>query len=90
MATHRSGGLGRRSVQSRHHVSHMTVGNEEYGSWEVDHHSSPHNGATYAAAVAGPSGYYALIKAASPHTLVGVSVAPGSGPWIRCHVRRSL
>jgi hypothetical protein len=62
-------------------VSHMTVGNEEYGSWEVDHHSSPHNGATYAAAVAGPSGYYALIKAASPHTLVGVSVAPGSGPW---------
>jgi hypothetical protein len=62
-------------------VSHMTVGNEEYGSWEVDNHSSPHDGATYAAAVAGPSGYYALIKAASPNTLVGVSVAPGSGPW---------
>ena len=62
-------------------VSHMTVGNEEYGSWEVDHHSSPHDGPTYAAAVAGPSGYYALIKAASPHTLVGVSVAPGSSSW---------
>ena len=62
-------------------VSHMTVGNEEYGSWEVDHHSSPHNGATYAAAVAGTSGYYALIKAASPHTLVGVSVEPGYAPW---------
>jgi hypothetical protein len=62
-------------------VSHMTVGNEEYGSWEVDNHSSPHNGATYAAAVAGVSGYYALIKASSPHTLVGVSVSPGSGSW---------
>ena len=62
-------------------VSHMTVGNEEYGSLEVDHHSSPHNGATYAAAVAGTSGYYALIKAASPHTLVGVSVEPGYAPW---------
>ena len=62
-------------------VSHMTVGNEEYGSWEVDHHSSPHDGPTYASAVAGPSGYYALIKAASPHTLVGVSVAPGSSSW---------
>jgi hypothetical protein len=56
-------------------VSHVTVGNEEYGSWETDNHPSPHNGATYAAAVAGSDGYYALIKAASPHTLVGVSVA---------------
>ncbi len=62
-------------------VSHITVGNEEYGTWEVDNHPSPHNGATYAAAVAGTSGYYALIKAASPNTLVGVTVEPDYAPW---------
>jgi len=61
-------------------VSHVTVGNEEYGSWEEDLHSSQHNSATYAAAVAGTSGYYAAIKAASPNTLVGVDVNPGNNP----------
>ena len=50
----------------------MTVGNEEYGSWETDNHTLKNNAATYAAATAGSSGYYALIKAASPSTLVGV------------------
>jgi hypothetical protein len=62
-------------------VSHMTVGNEEYGSWEIDNHAPKHNGATYAAAVAGSSGYYALIKAASANTLVGVDVEPNYAPW---------
>ncbi|MGO9775675.1 MAG: hypothetical protein ACLQGT_10265 [Terracidiphilus sp.] len=62
-------------------VSHMTVGNEEYGSWETDLHSSPHNPTTYAAAVAGASGYYALIKAASSSTHVGVVVEPNYAPW---------
>jgi hypothetical protein len=56
-------------------VSHMTVGNEVYGStWEEDLHTPAHDPATYAAAVAGTSGYYKLIKAASPNTLVGVVV----------------
>ena len=63
------------------HVNHMTVGNEEYGNWETDLHSSPHNPTTYAAAVAGASGYYALIKAASSSTLVGVDVEPSYVPW---------
>jgi hypothetical protein len=61
-------------------VSHMTVGNEEYGSWETDNHPLKNNAATYAAATAGSSGYYALVKAASPNTLVGVSVNPGNSP----------
>ena len=61
-------------------VSHMTVGNEEYGSWETDNHTIPHDAATYAAAVSGSTGYYSLIKAASPDTLVGVSVNPGNSP----------
>jgi hypothetical protein len=62
-------------------VSHMTVGNEEYGNWETDLHSSQHNGATYADAVVGSNGYYSLIKAASPNTLVGVDVEPNYAPW---------
>lgn len=61
-------------------VSHMTVGNEEYGSWETDNHTLQHDAATYAAAVAGSSGYYALIKKSSPNTLVGVDVNPGNSP----------
>jgi hypothetical protein len=61
--------------------SHITVGNEEYGGWESDLHSSQHNGATYAAAVAGSNGYYQLIKAAAPSTLVGVDVEPSYAPW---------
>ncbi|MGD0941101.1 MAG: hypothetical protein ABR905_15460 [Terracidiphilus sp.] len=56
-------------------VSHMTVGNEVYGSsWEEDLHSSPNNPTTYAAAIVGSTGYYKAIKAASSQTLVGVVV----------------
>ncbi len=58
--------------------SHMTVGNEEYGSWEYDLHAIPHDPTTYAAAVVGTSGYYQLIKAASPSTLVGIVVDAGN------------
>jgi len=59
-------------------VSHVTVGNEEYGSWEEDMHSSQHNATTYASAVSGASGYYTLVKAQSPNTLVGVVVDANS------------
>jgi hypothetical protein len=55
-------------------VSHMTVGNEEYGSWEYDLHSTPNDPTIYAAAVVGSTGYYDMIKAASPNTLVGIDV----------------
>jgi len=55
-------------------VSHVTVGNENYGSWEADLHTVPHDPTTYAAAVIGAGGYYSLIKAQSSNTLVGVVV----------------
>jgi hypothetical protein len=55
-------------------VSHVTVGNEVYGSWEEDMHASPHNPTTYADAVMGTGGYYDLIKAANSTTQVGVVV----------------
>jgi hypothetical protein len=54
--------------------SHVTVGNEEYGSWEYDLHSTPNDPTIYAAAVVGSTGYYNSIKTASPNTLVGVDV----------------
>jgi hypothetical protein len=54
--------------------SHMTVGNEEYGSWEYDLHSTPNDPTIYAAAVVGTDGFYNAIKTASPNTLVGVVV----------------
>jgi hypothetical protein len=55
-------------------VSRMTVGNEEYGSWEYDLHSTPNDPTIYASAMVGPTGYYQSIKTASPDTLVGVVV----------------
>ncbi len=58
-------------------VSHMTVGNEEYGNWEEDLHSTANDPTIYAAAVAGTGGYYDAIKAASPSTLVGVELCGG-------------
>jgi hypothetical protein len=56
-------------------VTHWTVGNENYGSWEYDLHPQKHNPTTYAQAVA--TGFYPDIKAANPKALVGVVVSPG-------------
>jgi hypothetical protein len=61
-------------------VSHWTVGNEVYGSWEYDLHPAPHDATTYAQAVA--TGFYPDMKNANPNTLVGVVAQPGwSPPW---------
>jgi hypothetical protein len=56
------------------HPSHVTVGNENYGSWEYDLHAKRNDPATYASTVIGASGYYSQIKAADNSTLVGVVV----------------
>jgi hypothetical protein len=63
--------------------SHVTVGNEEYGSWEYDLHSTPNDPTIYAAAVVGSTGYYNAVKTASPNTLVGVDVDAdnSNGGW---------
>lgn len=55
-------------------VSHVTVGNEDFGHWETDMHAVQWDPTTYANAVGGTSGYYDLIKAADPSTLVGIVV----------------
>lgn len=65
------------------HVHYMTVGNEEYGTWETDMHASAsdqHNPSVYAGEVTGSTGFYNSIKAADSTTLVGVDVNPGNSP----------
>jgi hypothetical protein len=59
-------------------VSHMTVGNENYGSWETDLHAKPNDPTTYATAVT--AGYYPDIKAVDKNVLVGVVTNPGNMP----------
>jgi hypothetical protein len=61
-------------------VSHVTVGNEEYGSWEVDLHAAQHDPATYAAAT---QTYYTDIKTVDNKVLVGVDVDAdnNAGGW---------
>ncbi len=59
---------------------HFTVGNEVYGSWEYDLHAKKNDATTYANAIAGSSGYYALMKAADPTAQVGV-VVDGAAAW---------
>jgi hypothetical protein len=54
------------------------VGNEVYGSWEYDLHPMKNDPTTYANAVAGSSGFYALMKAADSSAQVGVVVTGGT------------
>ena len=66
------------ALKNGNYVSHWTIGNEVYGSWETDMHVVPHDAATYANAVA--TGYYPQMKAANANTLVGVVVQPNNNP----------
>jgi hypothetical protein len=64
-------------------VRFWTVGNESFGNWETDMHDQAHDPGTYAAAMSGAEGYYALMKRADPTARVGVVVS-GTGtsdPW---------
>jgi hypothetical protein len=63
-----------------YHVSFWTVGNEDYGSWEYDLHSHPHDPQTYSDAVR--NGYYPAMKKADPNAQVGVVVdTPSDTAW---------
>jgi len=66
------------ALTSGANVSRITVGNEEYGSWEADLHPLKNDATTYANAT--KAGFYPAIKAANPNVLVGVSVNPGNFP----------
>ncbi|MGP8201036.1 MAG: alpha-L-arabinofuranosidase [Limisphaerales bacterium] len=55
-------------------IKNWEVGNECYGSWEVDTNTPPWSAHTYATRFAG---YYALMKAADPTIKVGAVATPG-------------
>jgi Cellulose binding domain len=63
-------------------VSLWEIGNEEYGSWEIDNHSNPHTAASYAS---NALGFMQAMKAVSPSAQIcydyGMdgNLAPGSG-----------
>ena len=54
------------------------IGNEEYGSWETDSNSLPHDPYTYAVRAAG---YIRLMKAVDPTIKIGVVVTPGEDSY---------
>ncbi len=57
-----------------------SVGNEEYGSWETDKHSQPHDPTQYAQNVA--NGFYPQMKAAAKMPIgVCVDVDPNTSGW---------
>ncbi len=60
-------------------VSHVTVGSDVFGTWEIDLHAKPNDPATYASATA--TGYYPAIKAVDKNVLVGVVVDADNTPW---------
>lgn len=66
------------ALSSGANITHWTVGNEVYGSWETDLHTAKNDPTTYANAVA--TGYYPQMKTANPNALVGVVVNPGNSP----------
>ncbi|HEY3676196.1 MAG TPA: hypothetical protein VGK84_09415 [Candidatus Tumulicola sp.] len=61
-------------------IKWWSVGNEEYGSWETDLHSEPHDPSQYAQNVA--NDFYPKMKAASPSPInVCVDVDPQTSGW---------
>jgi hypothetical protein len=68
------------ALNNGNNVSHVTVGNEDWGSWVTDLHTIPYDPTTYANATA--AGYYPQIKAVNPNVLVGVGLNPwNTPPW---------
>ncbi len=66
------------AMNNGNNVSHVTVGNEDWGSWVTDLHTIPYDPTTYATATA--TGYYPEIKAVNPSVQVGVGFNPWNDP----------
>lgn len=70
------------SATSGQGVSLWEIGNEEYGSWEIDDHINPHTAASYAS---NGLAYMQAMKAANPNAQICYdyamdgNLAPGSG-----------
>ena len=58
----------------RHNVRYWEVGNENYGSWEADNNTRPHDPVTYANRF---KEYWRQMKAVDPSIKIGAVVALG-------------
>lgn len=54
------------------------IGNEEYGNWEIDHNTNPHDPYTYALRA---TNYIALMKAVDPTIEIGAVSTPGEDSY---------
>ncbi len=59
-------------------LKYWEIGNEEYGSWETDSNSLPHDPYTYALRA---KDYLTLMKAVDPTIKIGVVVTPGEDSY---------
>ena len=73
-------------------IDDYEVGNEEYGSWEPDYHTSPHNAATYAQFSATFYNYAQEITAAAglPMISIGLGSDDPSSSWTRTVIADEL
>jgi hypothetical protein len=71
-------------------IQYWEVGNEEYGSWEIDHHTAQHDPATYIAFAKQFATFAAQI---APGTTIGLDVgSPGSdfNSWTAAILQQSV
>jgi hypothetical protein len=66
------------NVTNHCHFEYWEIGNENYGSWEADSNSLPHDPYTYATRAAG---YIKMMKAIDPTIKIGVSAATGEDSY---------
>jgi alpha-L-arabinofuranosidase len=66
------------NVTNNYAFKFWEIGNECYGTWEIDSNSLPHDPFTYATRAAN---YITLMKAADPTIKIGVVAAPGESSF---------
>jgi alpha-L-arabinofuranosidase len=62
------------NVVKKHNVRYWEIGNENYGSWEADHNTRPHDPVTYANRF---KEYWRQMKAVDPSIKIGAVVVTG-------------
>jgi hypothetical protein len=66
------------NVTNHYNFTNWEIGNEEYGTWETDTNTNPHDPYTYATRAAQ---YVAQMKAAYPAVKIGVVSTPGENSY---------
>lgn len=67
------------NVTKNYGMKFWEIGNEEYGGWETDNHTNPHDPVTYANEFAQ---YYSQMKAVDSTIKVGAVITPGEDSYV--------